>query len=29
MAEENFEQLISGPHGVEENIKMDLLEMIN
>ena len=28
MAEENFEKLISGPHGVEENIKMDLLEMI-
>lgn len=31
MAEEKgaeFEKLISGPHGVEENIKMDLLEMI-
>ena len=28
MAEDNFEQLISGPHGVEENIKMNLLEMI-
>ena len=26
--EENFDKLISGPHGVEENIKMDLLEMI-
>ena len=28
MAEDKFDMLISGPHGVEENIKMDLQEMI-